>query len=210
MLSQNAAQSIGDVITNGMSLFNVKGFDGEPLDINSAVGGAIKNKLNTIFGESNLKTASDIWMRLNRIHMAVSSVVYSVQGAKNAILEADEITGGHVAKIGNALQDQGIIEDETFDWMNPNPNYQEPFRGLYGKINRLEDIADSTSTFVNAGLEIKEASTELVDSTTELTTATTEFKTAFEELQATERVDSESPLIDRTDLLKDEPTETTT
>ena len=207
MLSQNAAQSIGDVATNALSLLNIKGFDGEPIDVNSAVGGLIKNKLAAVFGEANLNAASAAWLRLNRIHQAISSTVYAIQGTKNALLEADEITGGHVAKIGNALQEQGIIEDDTYDWMNPEPDYQQPFNGILGKINAIEEMGDRVSSVVSTGLEIKENTTELVTSSQQLIDATADFVTTKNNAEDTAKAESESPIIDRLDTLKYEPAE---
>lgn len=207
MLSQNAAQSIGDVATNTLSLFNIKGFDGEPIDVNDAVGGAIKDKLVTVFSEANLNAASAAWLKLNRIHQAVSSTVCAIQGTKNALLEADEVTGGHVAKIGNALQSQGIIEDETYDWMNPEPDYQQPFNGILGKISAVEDTVDRVSQVVNTGLEIRDNSTELVTSSQELIDATTDFVTTRNQEELTAIGESQSPVIDRLDTLKYEPAE---
>lgn len=209
MLSQNAAQSVGDVITNGLSLFNIKGFDGQPIDVNAAVGGAIRNKLVSVFGETNLNAASEAWLRLNRIHQAVSSTVYAIQGTKNALLEADEITGGHIAKIGNALQEQGMVEDDTYDWMNPEPDYQQPFKGILGKIDSIEDMTNRVSSVVSTGLEIKENTTELVTSSSELVDATNSFLELKSTDESTKKAESESPNIDRNDLVRDEESEET-
>lgn len=207
MLSQNAAQSIGDVATSALNLFNIKGFDGNPVDVNEAIGGFISNKLTAIFGATNLNAASEAWLKLNRIHQAASSMVYALQGTKNVLLEADEITGGHVAKIGNALQEQELIEPDTYDWMNPQPDYQQPFNGILGKIDAVEDMTNRVSSVVNTGLEIKETSTELVTSSQTLVNATTDFINTKTEAETTAKAESESPDIDRLDLIKSEPAE---
>ena len=207
MLSQNAAQSIGDVATNAFSLFGIKDFDGNPIDVNSAIGGAISNKLTSIFGAANLDAASKAWLKLNRIHQAVSMTVYSIQGTKNALLEADEVTGGHIAKIGNALQEQGLIEDDTYDWMNPEPVYQQPFKGILGKIDAIEEMSDRVSSVVSTGLEIKENTTELVTSSQTLVDATKIFISTKNKEEATKQTESASPQIDRLDTFKYEAKE---
>ena len=205
MLSQNAAQSIGDVASNALSLFGIKDGEGNAIDVNAAIGGAIKDKLVSIFGAANLDAASAAWLKLNRIHQAVSMTVYSIQGTKNALLEADEITGGHIAKVGNALQEQGIIEEDTYDWMNPEPDYQQPFKGILGKIDAIEEMSDRVSSVVSTGLEIKENTTEIVTNSQTLIDATTDFVSTKNADETAKQSESVSPDIDRLDTIKFEP-----
>lgn len=126
MLSQNVAQSLGDTATAGLSLFNITAPGGETIDVNAVIGGTVRSKLESIFGTAVLNTASATWLKINRIHQAIGATVNAIQGTKNALLEADEITGGNVARIGNALMEQGVIEDDTYDYMNDEPDYQTP------------------------------------------------------------------------------------
>ena len=98
-----------------------------------------------------------------------------------------------------------MIEDETYDFMNPEPDYKTPFKGILGKIEDIENVAERISSVVSTGLEIKETSTELVTTSDELTQATTDFLEAFTTDRNTKVTESQSPEIDRLDLLKKEP-----
>ena len=206
MLSQDALQSMGDVANSALNFFGIKSFDGTPIDVNEAIGGTIKDKLTSLFGASNLNSISDFWLSVNRIHQAVGSVSCAIQGTKNALLEADEITGGHIAEIGNALQEQGLVEEDTYDWMNTSPDYRQPFEGILGRIDAVEDVVNRVNSVVSTGLEIKESSNEVIVNSQELIDATAEFLTQKTSLENTKDAQSESPNIDRLDLIKHEPT----
>jgi|GEM_PF-5329478 len=205
MLGQNAAVSLGDTVSAGANFFNIKGFDGEPLDVNAGISKNVKALLISIFGEANLNAASETWKKLNRIHQATASVVNSIQGTKNALLEADEITGGNVAKLANTFLLEGQIQDDAFELMNERPDYQTQFAGILGKINAIDEISDRVSSIVSSGLEIKENVNELKTNSEDLKKATDEFVDKKKTEEQDKDTASVSPDIDRLDLLKQEP-----
>ena len=207
MLGQNAAVSLGDTVTAGANFFNIKNFEGEPLDVNAGIGKSARSLLISIFGASNLNAASETWRKLNRIHQATASVVNSIQGTKNALLEADEITGGNVAKLANTLLTEGQVEADAYELMNEQPDYQTQFSGILGKINAIDEIGDRVSSVVSSGLEIKENINELKSNSEDLEKATKEFIDKKKKDELLKDVGSRSPLIDRLDLIKQEPGE---
>lgn len=204
-LSQNVAVSLGDTATAAMQGLGIKDSEGLPIDVNAIVGSRIRTYLTSIFGAGNLNAASESWKKLNRIHQASASIVNSIQGTKNALLEADEITGGNLAKLANTLLTEGQVEADAYELMNEQPDYQTQFAGILGKINAIDEISDRVSSVVSSGLEIKENIGELVDNSDELKKATDDFRIKKKVEENAKDIASLSPTIDRFDLLKKEP-----
>jgi hypothetical protein len=205
MLSQNVGQSLAEAANSGLSLFGVKNSQGQAVDVGQAIGSSIKAKITQIVGASGYNSLSQAWLKLNRIHQAVGATVSAIHGTKNALLEADEITGSHVAQIGNSLRDQGLVEDNSYEWMNDKPDYKENFKGVLGRLEQAEDVAQRVSAIVSSGLEIKESSTELVKNSEELQKVTDDFIDDYQAKRDTAVSGSQSPEIARLDLIKKDP-----
>lgn len=202
MLTRNFGQTLGDVATQGFAFFKIKAPDGSAIDVNEVVGSSVENLVKSLVGTEVYENTSEKWSKANRILTAARGTVLAIRGMKEAVLEAQEVVGGWVAKIGNSFQDQGMFEDRTYPWMNPNPNFRSPFKGYLAKIDNLEDAAGQLNALVGTGLEFQESINETIQSSTELTQSLNDFDNDREEEQQAAILTNESPNIDNIDLIK--------
>lgn len=205
MLSQNAAQSLGDAASQALQLFNIKNpVTGEAIDVNQVLGRTVKNTIERLLGAEAFAAATETWLKVNRIHQAAGATCCAIVGTRNALLEADEITGGNVAKLANSLQSQGVLEDDSFSYMDETPDYKTPFGGILGFIDKVDDFGNRVSSIVNSGLEIQQSSAEFVENSNQLKQAIDDFDIAKKEEENAKDLESVSPDIDRLDLIKEE------
>lgn len=204
MLSRNLGETLGDVTTQGLAFFKVKAPDGSAIDVNEVIGNSIENFLKGVVGEQVYTDSVAKWRSFNRILTAASGVVYAIRGIQDAFLSAQEVVGGWIAKIGNGMQDQGMFEDNTFPWMNPNPNFKNPYKGFLAKIDDLEDAASQVNSLVSSGIEFQQSINETIESSTELTTALDNFSNQRKAEQEAAEVSNQSPDVSNIDLIKKE------
>lgn len=205
MLSQNAAYSLGDAASQALQLFGIKNpVTGEAIDVNQVLGRTVKNTIERLLGAEAFAAATETWLKVNRIHQAAGATCCAIVGTRNALLEADEITGGNVAKLANSLQSQGVLEDDSFRYMDETPDYKTPFGGILGFIDKVDDFGNRVSSIVNSGLEIQQSSAEFVENSNQLKQAIDNFDVAKKEEENSKDLESVSPDIDRLDLIKEE------
>ena len=204
MLSRNLGETLGDVTTQGLAFFRVKAPDGSVIDVNEVIGNSIENFLKGVVGEQVYTDSVAKWRSFNRILTATSGVVYAIRGVQDAFLSAQEVVGGWIAKIGNGMQDQGMFEDNTFPWMNPNPNFKNPYKGFLAKIDDLEDAASQVNSLVSSGIEFQQSINETIESSTKLTTALDNFSDQRKAEQEAAEISNQSPNVSNIDLIKKE------
>lgn len=207
MLSNNIAQSVGDTVSLALNAIGVQDENNNPIDVNQIVGNQVNSIITSIIGAANYETLKTGLQKASRIHQAAVGTLSAVQGTKNALLEADEVTGGNIAKIGNALQEQGVVEEDSYQWMDDNPDYKTPFSGLLGKIDNIENFVDRANTIVASGVELQENINQSITASQELQESLDTFNTEKTEAETTAKAESESPDIDRFDLLETEVTD---
>ena len=204
MLSRNLGETIGEVVNQGLNLLNIKDAEGNAIDVNAIVGNTVKGLMESLVPLDIRTNVSATWLKVNRIHTAAVSLASAITATKNAFLEVQEITADWVAKIGNTVQEQGIVEEDSYPWMLPGIQFKNPYQGFLNKLNNVEEIVDQASNFVNSAVELK-------DSVEQVTTSSEEVQqsiASFVEIKNTEEADKEtesvSPDIANTDLIKHE------
>lgn len=209
MLSRNLAQTLGDVATQALQFLNIKDADGETIDVNSFIGNTINTWITNLVGAEKYATIQETWINLNRIMVAAQGIVYAVQGIKFAVLEAIETVGNWTAKIGNNMMIQGLLEERSFPWMNENINFKNPFSGFLQKLDTADEVVSQVNNLVSSGIEAQENFNEIFEQSNEFKTASEElqqsladFDTEKEQNEQTEIANSQSPEIDRLDLIQ--------
>lgn len=211
MLSRNLGQTLGDVASQALQFLGIRDAEDNPIDINSVIGNTVNTWITNIVGAETYANIQQSWTNLNRIMVAGQGILYSVQGIKNAVLEAQEIVGNWTAKIGNNLQVQGIFEDDSYPWMNENINFRNPFNKFLQKIDTTEEIVGQVNGLVSSGIEAQENFNELFEQNSELKTASQELQETlsnYSETKETEvaeqTLESASPEIENVDVVKAE------
>ena len=205
MLSRNLGETIAELGTNILSLFNIKNpATGESIDVGQTIGKTIQGAINTVVPEAIRTNISTTWIKLNRIHSAAVAMASAIRQSKDAVLEVHEVTADWIAQIGNSMQEQGIVEEDSYPWMRENNDFVNPYEGFLNKLNDIEEVVEQASSFVNAAIELKDSTVELVESGAELRNALNEFNHTKESEETTKETESTSPDIANSDLIKNE------
>ena len=130
--------------------------------------------------------------------------INAIQGTKDALLEADEVTGGWVAKIGNSLQEQGVVDEDSYDWMHEQPEYRATLgQGLLSKLENVQEFVEKVNTIVSTGVEIQENTNELIENSQNLKESLDAFKTEKTEQEQADKETSKAPeVVEVSELLE--------
>ena len=208
MLSRNLGATFGEVATGLLNLIGVKNpVDGSAIDVNEVIGTAIKDKIIELVGQETYTNVTSTFNKANRILTAAQGVIWAIRGMKDAALEASEVIGSWVAKIGNNMVIQGLLEDRSFKWMDERPQFKNYYGRFLNKVDNTEEALESVENLVSAGTEAVEAFTEAGETTKELITAIDDFDEGKETAETTAKTNSASPAIANTDLNKAEDRE---
>jgi hypothetical protein len=126
---------------------------------------------------------------------------------QHTIIEAQEIVGGWVAKIGNGLTQDGVVGDKTIDWMPERPDFKNPFFRAQEIIEELTDAAESVNQLASAVIETQQLTTEIANNyeafKNEIGTKSVEKKNQ----ETGKKGESESPNVTNSDLKEGTPSD---
>ena len=156
MLSNNIFQTLFSVVDNisqsvGFKWTNEKG---EESGFGSLINEWTGNFIKSIFGEETFKNISKVWNAANRIYQAAANIASLVQSIQQSILTALEVIGGGVARLANGLRAAGQVFDKAYEWMNPNPNFDN---ALFRTLGKIQEVASNIETVSQTPLTIKSA-----------------------------------------------------
>jgi hypothetical protein len=168
MLSNNLAQTLLQAIGNGLTLIGIKDENGNALDLNTLLGGAVSSVLQGILGAENYATLSAAWTKASRIYQAGANVIRSFTSMSDVILNAIEYLAGQSAKVGNALRNFRVVGERAYEVFNPQPNLKW---GIFSKLQKGQESADFILQVSQVPIDVIQAGTDFTQSATELTKA---------------------------------------
>ncbi|MDZ8096719.1 MAG: hypothetical protein RMZ42_32995 [Nostoc sp. DedQUE05] len=170
MLSNDIGQTLLGAINNVLQLIGLKKEDGSSFDLGSVISGTIENLIKSAIGDDNYTNLKEAWAKANRIYQATTNVINSFLNLSQTILQASELIAAHTGKIGNALKKGGVILENAYGWMNPQP-----------KFNRVTQFLEGLQNGASTIQMVTQAPLDVVNAVTETTTAATEFVKAVKE-----------------------------
>lgn len=156
MLSGQLGTTLLEVISQGLAVFQIKDLDGNPIDLNSAIGQGFEAFLKSVVGQENYTKLSTTWAKASRVYQAAANVVSTVSSIQQATLSAVEIVSSQSSKIGNALRAYGAVGEKAYGWMNPNPNFDNRF------FTALEKAEDGASMVLSVTSDVLTAQEQLL------------------------------------------------
>ena len=169
MLSRNLVESVGDLMSMGLQAAkNVftggQSLDDDPIDINELVGQGFQGLMNDIFGKEQWKQIQAKWISFNRIITSAANVAYTIQGLFDGARNIIEITSTNVARIGNALKNSRVVNQNGYGFMNPNINSATGRTAkLFDMLNNGAEVADIGTSIAGETINISEEGKELAD-----------------------------------------------
>ena len=211
MLSRNLGQSIGDAASSILSAFNIKDSSGEEIDVNKFLSNRITDFVNKTIGAENAQALSTVLLSTNRIIVSAQGVISSVRGIKDAIQNGQEIIANRVGFLGNSFMSQGLLEEDSFPWMETNNNFRNPFARFNQQVGNVQEFVDEINELAATGIEVKDNFSELTDEIENFSEARTELEESLKEFsEDTQKkedkaeVFNRSPDITNIDLVKKE------
>jgi methyl-accepting chemotaxis protein len=168
MLSSNLGQTLTSATSNVLAAIGIKDAEGQPLDIGAIVGKTLDNAAKTALGEKTWGGMKAEWRRYNRIYQAAANLLNAVQSIGQSILSALEIVGSWIAGIGNALRKFGEVSDRAYQWMNPQPNFQNKF---FTALETAENVVSQVDAIASEVLSVQETLKQIGETQEELNNA---------------------------------------
>lgn len=135
MLSNNLGQTLIMIVDQVTGFLLPKGIDGTPINFSETLGKTVHLVITSAIGEENYKQLSDGWLKANRIYQSASNVYNQVTNLGGILTAGMEVIGGNVGKIGNALKKGGVLLENAYAWMNPQPNLKGKFFTIVDSSN---------------------------------------------------------------------------
>lgn len=205
MLSRDLGTTLIETTGNVLAAVGIKNADGEAFDFSTIIGETVENFVKSAVGSENYTKLKQTWVKANRILTAGANLIDSVRSMQNTIIESQEVVGGWVAKIGNGLSQDGIVNDDTIDWMPEKPNFKNPFLRAQETIENLTEAAESVNQLAAAVIETQELTKQINDNykafTDEMNIKSDEKKTKEKD----KKEESESSEINKSDLKEGAP-----
>ena len=214
-LSRNLAETLGDVLSNGLAIVGLQDAEGNRLDVNEVVGQTASNWLKRLVGPEIYEGTRTNWLKLNRVYQSGANILFSVRSILDSTQEVAEWTAENTGKIGNALKRSGVVTERSYNWMPERVTAQNATRRKFDRIfDGIDAADDKLSSLQNVTGEVLDIQEEL----TEIGEGRREFEKAIEDLAPKERPDnkpvadavgesktaSESPEVTDADLEPDE------
>ncbi|MEH2258324.1 collagen-like protein [Nostoc sp.] len=165
MLSNDVAMTLGTIIDQITGFILPKGLNGESISISTVLGKAAKEIIKDTIGAANYAQITEDWAKANRIYQSVVNVHNQLSNMMGVLTASMEVIGGNVGKIGNALRKGGVLLENAYGYMNPQPNLQGKF------FNFLQGASEKASTIaavIAIPIAIKEAAIGINDSVAQL------------------------------------------
>jgi hypothetical protein len=163
MLSRDLGTTLIETTSNVLAAVGIKDADGQAFDFNTIIGQTVENFVKSAVGAENYTNLKQTWIKANRILTAGANLIDSVRSMQNTIIEAQEIVGGWVAKIGNGLSQDGVVNDNTINWMPEKPDFKNPFFRAQQTIENLTEAAESVNQLAAAVIESQELAKQIND-----------------------------------------------
>ncbi|MEH2369935.1 hypothetical protein [Nostoc sp.] len=195
MLTNNLGQTLGSIINTILGLVLPKGLDGTPLDVGAVLGKTTETLIRDAIGADNYTKLTQEWAMANRIYQSSANVFNAITNAVSTLVNALEVIGSHVAKIGNALKTWLVLGQKAYEWFHPNPNFHNKY---FTFLNNAETGANTIQAVVQVPVSIVEAKNQI-------DTSNAEFKSAIQGDKNTDGSSKESGI--KTEENKDKKAE---
>jgi hypothetical protein len=206
MLSRSVGETLLSMLSNGLAVFGIKDDGGNPYELGELIGKSVEAAMKETIGTENYTTLSTNFKKANRIYQAAANLGNSIQSLRFSVVSALETIGGWNARIGNALRRSGVVNESSYAWMNPSPNFDNKFTRA---LERVEDTVSQVDSVASEVLSAQETVTQIGNQKTELANSLglgtekpqTEHQPGKTAATATKAA-SAAPNIEATDLIK--------
>lgn len=134
---------------------------GERVDYGTWASDQFDTLLRSAFGDQTVDTVRKSWNRASRIYQAGANIIFSMQSMMWSLMEAVEIVGNYVAKIGNALKKFGAVAEQAYGWMNPQAADSRKLTRVFNAINNTSEAVENIEQVAASAVDVTETASEL-------------------------------------------------
>lgn len=199
MLSSALTQTLFSAISTMLDATGLDEFlglvdsDDESFDVQQAVNKLTDNFFKSIFGVENVDGMKSTWKKYNRIYQAATNMLNSIQSMVFSMVEILEVISNYTGKIGNALKESGTILQNSFNWMNPNANYQDGKWFRY--LNNIQEFVETVDELGSEVVSIQDTARDLSDQKDEFSKAVDDAEKKVSDDKTKSKIDSTRPLM---------------
>jgi len=193
MLSNNIMQTLFSAISVSLDVFGIEKDDGSPLDVGQIVSKWTDGFFKSIFGVETVEGIKADWKKFNRIYQAATNLLFTIQSMMYSMLDALEVVGNYVAKIGNAARIFGVFAERAYGWMNPNLNFTE--NRFFNALNKTQEAVENIEQIASAVKEVQDLGEELYNNKDALEKALSAEETRLQNAGNAVKTASTSPQI---------------
>jgi DNA repair ATPase RecN len=132
----------------------LKNSEGEKISTSEWVGNAVEEFFKSVLGDEAVEEIKVKYQKFNRIYQATANLLNAFQSIAWSILEALEVLGQWIAKIGNALKKYGVVFERAYAWMNPTPDFHNK---LFTKLEQAENLVSNLVQVTSSIQEVDES-----------------------------------------------------
>ena len=140
MLSNNLAQSIGDVTSITLDAVGIQDQAGNPIDVNTVIKTKLDSLISSFIGAENYATLSAGLAKANRIYQASANVANIIHEIGDTTRSATNTIVENTGRIGNALKEAAVIPESAYPTMaeriNPLGRRQRYFEAFRDKLDQ--------------------------------------------------------------------------
>ena len=169
MLSRNLVESVTDLLSQGLEaalrVLQLKDPEEDPpIDVADLITKGFQGLMVQVFGKDGWTQMQARWINLNRIITSAAAMYYNVQGIFDGARSLIEITANNVSRIGNALKNSRVVNQNAFPWMPTGLNSMTGRTArLFEVLNNSSELADVGTTMAGEIINITDESRELAD-----------------------------------------------
>ena len=155
-LSTDLARTLGDLSSQALSTFGIQDANGNPIDVNEAIGQSIENSIRSVIGDAAFNGVSDFWNRTNRIVTSGANIVNSVRSISDSTQQIAEWTAENTGKIGNALKRWRVVGENAYEWMPERVDATSAARQRFERVREgLENLEEAASSISGVLAEVQ-------------------------------------------------------
>ncbi|ELS04813.1 hypothetical protein Xen7305DRAFT_00045490 [Xenococcus sp. PCC 7305] len=214
LLSQDVTKTIPKV--QGISLQNITPTDylEQPLELSTKITEILQPFPSSITQLDEPLSLQSTLVKHNQVIQSSYGTIFAVENNKTSTLQGIKLLGKYTSTLGNLMQQQGLLESNSFPWMWENFNLETALNGFVGNYFISQSTIDNVFDLGIQGMKIITDANQSISENQEfiavdaqLEQLKADYSIQKQQLEDEENLASLSPEIDRLDLIKLEPEE---
>lgn len=158
LLSTDIVRSLIGTFDNMFNLLNIKGADGQSLQMSKLLSQSINDALVNMLGVKQVAEIKAKWVQYSTVYRASAAVLGTLSRIQQNTLSVIEVTGSYVGRIGNALRRYGAVGDDAYNWMSEQIAARSVrYESLNNSLQNVSQASSDLNTVSASGVDTKDA-----------------------------------------------------